>query len=299
MPLYDSMLFDIENKQPSQDLRLAGGYATLRHYAESENMLGKHPRDSEHTNTVMIVEDEVFTQKLLLAALTSQGYRAYAFSSGEEGLRKFHAIHPDLVLLDIHLPGLDGLQVCRQLMQCSNVPIILVMGDSGEDNIVAGLEAGAAAYVTKPFSCKVLLARIKALLRQKSTASVISSTITYDDGYLQVDLVAHQVRVRGAKVRLTPTEFRILAYLLTKAGRICTARELLENVWGWEYHDSVDYLYTYIRRLRRKLEPHGGHSRYLLAEHGIGYWFQPQSTSSTLPRSDSAYINIAAIRRAL
>lgn len=225
----------------------------------------------------MIVEDSLFTQQLLRAVLTSHGYCVYAFSDGEEGLRQFHTIDPDLVLLDIDLPGMDGLHICRQLMEWSNIPIILVTAYSGEDNVVAGLEAGAADYVTKPFSYKVLLARMRAVLRLKRTArsSVTSTTLAYDDGYLQINLVDRQVLIRGEKVRLTSIEFRMLAYLLANTGRICTSRELLENVWGMEYQDSTNYLHTYIRRLRRKLEPDGSHAQYLLAEHGIGYWFRP------------------------
>jgi two-component system KDP operon response regulator KdpE len=239
---------------------------------------------SPHPIKILCIEDDLFTRQLLQAVLTSHGYHVHTDSSGEEALHNFHNIKPDLVLLDIGLPGLDGLQVCRQLMELANVPVILLTAENREDKVVAGLEAGASDFVTKPYSEKVLLARIQASLRSSKPirAGDDVDLTTYDDGYLHVNLSVRQVLVRGEKVKLTPTEFLLLAHLIIKAGRICVFRDILESVWGWEYHDSVDYLYTYIRRLRRKLEPDIKHPQYIMAEHGIGYWFQPQRPSGPI-----------------
>jgi two-component system KDP operon response regulator KdpE len=227
--------------------------------------------------SIQVIDGDPVIQQLLYAVLTSHGYRVEIGRNVKEGRCKFRAAKPDLVLLEIYLPDGDGLQICRELVGVANIPIILVTSETNEDKLVTGLEIGAADYVTKPFNSRILLARINAALRAYRPKGTNGSVVakTYSDNYLSVNLDNREVQVQGQKVKLTPTEFHLLSHLLTNAGRICTYRELLEKVWGWEYHDNVAYLYTYVRRLRAKLQPSSDSPNYIVAERQIGYRFVP------------------------
>ena len=140
-----------------------------------------------------------------------------------------------------------------------------------------GLDAGAVDYVVKPFSVKVLMARIRVAMRQSKPAIPAQQIVSYSDGYLTINLGERRIWINGQTVKLTATEYNLLAYLVENAGRVCTFRQILENVWGWEYQDSTDYVYTYIRHLRRKLEPDPARPRYFVVEHGVGYRFEKQA----------------------
>jgi two-component system KDP operon response regulator KdpE len=197
-------------------------------------------------------------------------------TDGQEGLGQFGACRPDLVLLDIMMPMLDGWRTCAELVRLSDVPIIFMTVLGREDDIVRGLDCGAVDYVTKPFSPKVLLARSRAALRQAGVSSRNGVTAIYDDGHLNVDLENRRVRVAGEPVQLTATEFRLLSYLVENPRRLLTYRQILEHVWGWDCQGSTEYVHVYIWHLRQKLEQDPRHPSYLLTERGVGYRFEPR-----------------------
>lgn len=249
---------------------------------------GNTTRISPDTNatagqSILIIEDSLLTQRLLAAILRPQGYELHFASSGEEGVRRFAETQPDLVLLDVILPGIDGFEVCRRLLAHSNVLIIFLSTMADEDAIVRALEAGAFDYVEKPFSAKVLLARVRTALRQRVMVRPIVSLPNaaprptppsdYDDGYLSINLEQRRVSVGGKAVKLTATEFNLLAYLFMNAGQTLTIEQILQHVWGWEDGDTSS-VYTYVRRLRSKLEPDAESPRYITVMHGVGYCFE-------------------------
>jgi len=234
--------------------------------------------------TLLIIDDSRVTQRLLLEILKAQGFVVHCANSGEEGLRSFFETRPDLVLLDIVLPGLDGFEICRRLLALADVPIIFLSTMADEDAIVRGLEAGAVDYVEKPFSPRVLVARVRGALRSYAisrtvppSAQAISvqpvSAAVYDDGYLTVNLDHRRVTVAGKIVRMTATEFNLLAYIVENSGQVCTFAQILAHVWGWEEGDKAS-VYTYIRRIRKKLEAEPTAPRYISVMHGVGYCFE-------------------------
>ena len=220
---------------------------------------------------LLIIDDDADSCEMLMLMLRGSGVEVLTAISGEEGLAHFRTHSPDLILLDIMMPGIDGLDVCRQIRRESDIPIVLVSALEHSEMIVKGLSCGADDYVTKPVERRVLQARIRAVLRRADPAR--RQLPFYSDGYLSVDLVERQVRVRGAVVRLSPTEFRLFNYLFLNAGRVCTFSDILVNVWGDQYQDAPQYVHVYISRLRRKLEKEPGRSEYLLTEFRIGYRF--------------------------
>jgi two-component system KDP operon response regulator KdpE len=223
---------------------------------------------------ILVIDDDPNMLRLVTDALSKTGAHVYTAASGEEGLRQFYAFQPHLVLLDIMMPDLDGWQLRMAIHQLSGVPVIFLTALGKEKDIVRGLDCGAVDYVTKPFSPKVLAARVRSALRQAERASVPEKPLSYNDGYLTVDLDGRQVLLRGEPVKLTRTEYRLLAYLLRNAGRVLTFQQILDNVWGWEYQESVEYVHVYIWHLRQKLERDPKHPQYLLSERGVGYRFQ-------------------------
>lgn len=226
---------------------------------------------------ILVVDDDPGILKVVETLLTKAGYQVTTAQNGLDGLRAFYAARPDLVVLDIAMPEMDGITLCRRIREVTEqLPIVMFTALGREEDIVAGLEAGADEYLVKPFKSREFLARIAAILRrQRAWAGGAEQPVTYADEYLTVDLAAHQVMVEGRPVRLTPIEYRLLSVLLQHAGQILTNRQLLEQVWGWEYIDDTDYPRVYIWHLRRKLEPDPSHPRYFLTEPGIGYRFQP------------------------
>jgi DNA-binding response OmpR family regulator len=233
----------------------------------------------ERSSKILLIDGHRATPQSLEAVLTLHGFHVYLLPNATEALQKYHAIKPDLVLLDLDLVKWNGIQVCRQLVEVAEIPLILLSSKVLDDEIVAGLEAGAVEYVTKPYSTKILVARIRAILRLSKAAALAdpAGVKCYRDDYLTINLAERQLLVQGEKVKLTPTEFHLLSRLLATPGKVRTYSELLESVWGWESRNRMDYLYTYVRRLRRKLEPEAENPRYILGEHGVGYWFEPQN----------------------
>ena len=227
--------------------------------------------------TILAIDDEEQACALLETIFTAMGATVLTATNGRVGLRRLYEHRPDLVILDIMMPGIDGWEVCHQIRQMTNVPIIMLSALDQEAAIIRGLDAGADDYVTKPFSQQVLLARSVALLRRAAlTQDGNTPLTTYEDGYLAIDLDGHQVLVKDKPIRLSATEFRLFAYLFRHAGRVRTFAQILKNVWGEEYQDSIDYVHVYVWRLRQKLEEDPSDPVYLLTHHTIGYKFMLQ-----------------------
>ncbi|RMG71071.1 MAG: DNA-binding response regulator [Chloroflexi bacterium] len=230
---------------------------------------------------VLIIDDEQVIREALGRKLRNEGFEVVLGSDGLEGLRAFHASRPDLVVLDIVMPGMDGLTVCQRIREVADTPVMMLSAQAiKESDIVIGLEAGADEYLEKPIGLDEFVARVRALLRRAQ----LSSTDTeqgYTDSYLNIDLHRRHVYVRGTKIHLTPTEFKLLAVLLENAGRVVSQRDLLEQVWGQEYIDDVYYPRVYISQLRRKIEPDPSNPIYILTEHRIGYRFEKQASNRT------------------
>jgi two-component system KDP operon response regulator KdpE len=224
--------------------------------------------------TILVVEDEAGLRDLIQLWLERAGYTCQVAPSGRAALRAFYMQHPDLVLLDLALPEMDGWQVCERIREVSQVPIIMLTARGEESAKVRGLQMGADDYLTKPFGFPELLARIGAVLRR--TVPGGSAPTIYRQGDLVLDLQAHRAVLHGADLKLTPTEYRLLAFLMQYSGQLLTHRQILEGVWGPTYVDDVDSLRIYIRNLRRKLEADGG-PRYIATEHGLGYRFLKQA----------------------
>jgi two-component system KDP operon response regulator KdpE len=229
----------------------------------------------EHS-TILVIDDDKLTSRMVSDQLAETGYTVQVAHDGKEGLRQMYAHRPDLIILDVMMPEMDGWTTCRRVREVSNVPIIMLTSRDRPQDIIRGLDEGADEYVTKPFEITVLLARVRAVLRRVSLASASpqKEEVAYSDDYLTFNPVDRRVMVNGELIKLTPTEYNLLALLIQNAGRVLTYRRLLEQVWGWEYIDDVDYLRVYIWHLRRKLEPDPKNPRYVLTEHGVGYRFE-------------------------
>ncbi len=221
---------------------------------------------------VLVVDDEPETVKYVSANLRARGYDVLTAEDGRTALKDFTESVVDLVILDIMMPGLDGFEVCRAIRQRSDVPIIMLSARGQEKDIVRGLNLGADDYLTKPFGVEEMLARVRAALRRTSKNGVTTRPpLVMQD--LEIHFADRRVTVRGREVRLTPTEYDLLAHLAINAGRVLTHQTLLQAVWGPEYGDETEYLWAYIRRLRRKIEPDPGSPRHILTQPGVGYSF--------------------------
>jgi DNA-binding response OmpR family regulator len=229
---------------------------------------------------ILVVDDEPAQLRLAEQALAGRGYEVIKASSGQEAVRLIYERKPDLVLLDVMMPEIDGWQTCRLMREVSNVPVIMLTGKRyAEDDIVRGLECGADEYLAKPVGNRELLARVRAALRRAGSTSGRHDRkkVYFSNDYLTVDVAERKVTVNGQKLRLTPREFRLLALLVENADRVLSHQQLLENVWGWEYINDVDYVRIYVSHLRQKIEPEPSRPRYILTEPGVGYSFHSAS----------------------
>ncbi|MDO8568524.1 MAG: response regulator transcription factor [Dehalococcoidales bacterium] len=225
---------------------------------------------------ILIADDDPAMLRLVEQVLTGKGYAVLKAGNGQEALRLLFAEKPDLVLLDVVMPGLDGWETCTRMRDVSDIPVIMLTGKRGtEDDIVQGLDHGADEYLLKPIGNRELIARVRAALRRADLCATPGKTrqIRFDDNYLCINVAEHRVTVKGERVKLTPHEFRLLALLVENAGSIVTHRQVLERVWGWEYIDDVDYVRIYVSHLRQKIEPDLENPRYILTESGVGYYF--------------------------
>lgn len=226
---------------------------------------------SEAVSTVVVIEDELQIRRFVRAALEDEGCRVYDAENAARGLAETGEHKPDLVILDLGLPDRDGVDVIRDLRSWSKVPVIILSARAEEEDKIEALDAGADDYLTKPFGVGELLARTRALLR-RSRADSPEPLIEFGD--VRVDLSRRTVYRGGEAIHLTPTEYRLLATLLAKPGRVLTHRQLLKDVWGPDSVQSNHYLRIYVANLRRKLESDPAQPKHLLTETGIGYRFQ-------------------------
>jgi two-component system KDP operon response regulator KdpE len=215
--------------------------------------------------------------RLVEITIARTGAEVYTATDGEEGLRQFHTCQPDLVILDVMMPGMDGFETCRRIRQSSDVPVIMLTVLERDKDVIRGFDCGADDYVTKPFNPEVLVARARAVLHRTTMSALAQEPIIYSDGYLTINTKARRVLVQGEPVKLSAKEYQILTYLLQNAGQVLTLRQILENIWGWEYRDNTDYVHVYVHRLRQKLEADPQRPKYLLTEHGVGYRFDKAS----------------------
>ena len=224
------------------------------------------------SDKILVVDDEETTVDLLSILLEHKGFEVVKAHRAEEGLRKAYRTHPDLVLLDIMMPDMDGMEVCRRLRELSDVPIIFLTAKTDTEDIVKGLELGADDYITKPYDNDELIARIRAHLR-RAPQSNVTEELVFDGGKFRMNLMNREVTVRDEDIHLTPKEFSLLSVLARNAGRVVTRKELVTEAWGQEYGDAIDSLKLYIHYLRKKIEAEPSHPKYILTSRGVGYRF--------------------------
>lgn len=232
---------------------------------------------------VLVVDDEPRMVEFIRMNLELEGYRVSTAGNGREALKRLREDLPDLVLLDVMMPEMDGFETLREIRHVSAVPVIMVTVRGDEPDLIRGLELGADDYIPKPFSPRELLARIKAVLRRAEMPVPTGRKRIVVDENLTIDLAKREVIVRGKVVKLRPTEFRLLYHLVQNAGWVMTHEMLLSKVWGPEYRDETQYVRLYITYLRQKIEADPSHPQYILTERGVGYRFKeftPQEEKS-------------------
>ncbi|MBC8449740.1 MAG: response regulator transcription factor [Chloroflexi bacterium] len=223
------------------------------------------------SDKILVVDDEPRVVRLVSEVLKAVGYQVIAAASGMPAIEMVALEQPDLVLLDILLPGgLDGYEICRRIREFSDVPVIMLTARAQEGDVLRGFDVGADDYLTKPFSAKELVARVRAVLR-RSQRSEEMITAPFTCGELEINFAQRTVRARGERMSLTPTEYELLRQLALNVNRVVLHQDLLTTVWGPEYRNDVDYLRSYIRYLRRKLEADSSNPRYILTSPGVGY----------------------------
>ncbi|CAI4034080.1 DNA-binding transcriptional activator KdpE [Nitrospira tepida] len=226
---------------------------------------------SGHEATLLVIEDEPEIRRFLRASLPAHGYRLFEATTGRDGLAEAKARNPDLILLDLGLPDMDGAEVIRQVREWTATPIIVLSARDQERVKVAALDLGADDYVTKPFGLNELLARLRTALRHARRPDDGSTAALFTAGDVTVDLERRLVRRKDQAIRLTATEYKLLAALIKHAGKVLTHRQLLKEVWGPLHVEEAHYLRVYMRQLRNKLEANPAHPRHLVTEVGVGY----------------------------
>jgi two-component system KDP operon response regulator KdpE len=224
-----------------------------------------------HGPTVLVIEDEPEIRRFLRASLQSHGYRLVEAPTGREGLQAAETRQPDLIILDLGLPDMDGLDLIRQVRSWTSVPLVVLSARGQESAKVAALDAGADDYVSKPFGVGELLARMRAALRRAERPEGAQNLPTFETGELKIDFAQRRVVVKGREVHLTPIEYRLLTTLARHAGKLLTRRQLLTEVWGRAYAEQTHYLHVHMAQLRRKIEEDPARPRYILTEPGVGY----------------------------
>jgi two-component system KDP operon response regulator KdpE len=222
---------------------------------------------------ILVIDDESQITRVLRAALTAQNFDVRTANEPEEGLRVFQEWQPDLVITDLMMPGMSGVEVCRAIRSSSSTPVLVLSVRDHERSKVEALDAGADDYVTKPFGIEELLARVRANLRRTRTEE--SELDPIEAGDFKIDPGARSVFVKGRAVHLTPKEFDLLVYLVRHAGRVVTHRALLAAVWGGDSTEQVEYLRVFVAQLRKKLEPSPNSPRYIVTDPWVGYRFEP------------------------
>lgn len=222
---------------------------------------------------VLVVDDETRLATMLQMNLQAEGVRSIVASNGREALDALREEMPDIILLDVMMPGMDGYETLRRIRIASQVPVIMLTAKDQEDDRIKGLELGADDYIGKPFSYRELLSRIRAVLRRHHTPAPATLGQIVVDDRLAIDFNKREVLIHGERVNLRPTEYRLLYHLVQRAGYVMTHNELLAKVWGPEYHDETHYLRLYVTYLRQKIEVDPANPVYILTERGVGYRF--------------------------
>lgn len=225
---------------------------------------------------ILIIEDDPAMLKFLRANLSARGYKVYTVVDGLEALKAAEMELPDLIILDLMLPGMEGVEVLDRLREWSGVPVLVVSARGSESDKVLCLDKGADDYISKPFDLEELLARVRVLLRRMKSHSMQIDSQIFQCGEMQLDFDAMQLSMNGKPVKLTPTEYRTLRLLATNHGKVLTHNMILSNVWGSEYQDSNEYIYVIIGRLRKKIEAEKSTAPYILTVPGIGYCFKSE-----------------------
>jgi two-component system KDP operon response regulator KdpE len=221
---------------------------------------------------VLIVDDAQQVRRVLRTALSAEGYTIFEAGTGEEALNLFRTSPPDVILLDVNMPGMTGLETCHEIRRHSDVPILMLTVRNAERDKVMALDAGADDYVVKPFGMQELLARLRAALRRRGAQAKLTS---FESKTLSVNFETRQITASGKEVHLTPKEFELLRQLVASAGKPLTHRRLLQTVWGPDYGDEPEYLRVMINQLRKKIEADPAKPKFILTEPWVGYRFQP------------------------
>lgn len=235
------------------------------------------------TAKILVVDDEPQIRRVMRTTLASQGYGIAEAKSGDEALEQIPVERPDLILLDVNMPGRSGLETCREIRASSDVPIIMLTVRNTERDKVQALDAGADDYVVKPFGSEELMARIRAALRRASPSEALPPFVSPD---LKIDFEKRSVTVNGQPVRLTPKEFELLHHLVANQGKTESHRRLLQAVWGPDYGEETEYLRVFINQLRKKIELDPRHPRYIHTEPWVGYRFEPPREKSRSGRPE-------------
>lgn len=222
----------------------------------------------DSTNRILVIDDESQIRKLLKVSLKSQGFYIEESHDGRDGINKVAIIKPDLVILDLGLPDMDGKEVIREIREWSNVPIVILTARDQEQEKIEALDNGADDYITKPFGIGELLARIRVCLRRKTEDE---NEHIFNFGGLIIDLVNRRITVDNMEIKLTPTEYEIIKVLAQNAGKVITHKQLLKKVWGNAYDNDNNYIRVYIGQIRRKIEPNPAQPCYIITESGVGY----------------------------
>jgi DNA-binding response OmpR family regulator len=222
---------------------------------------------------IMVVDDEERMVRFIRLNLEHDGFRVVEAYKGSQALDRLRSTLPDLILLDVMLPDIDGFEVLRMVREVTNVPVIMLTAKGEEEDRVKGLELGADDYITKPFSPRELVSRVRAVLRRTEAASGTTHGLIEVDDRLKLDFDRHEIWVEGKLVNLRPTEYRLLYHLVQNAGWVISHDQLLANVWGYEYRDEPHYVRLYINYLRKKIEKDPANPQYILTERGVGYRF--------------------------
>ncbi len=226
---------------------------------------------SSNLPVVLVIEDEVPIRRFLKLALTEHGFLFREAITGKEGLQKAAFEKPDLIILDLGLPDMEGLEVTKQVRGWTNIPIIILSARGNDNDKVEALDAGADDYLTKPFSISELLARMRVALRHASRLTTDATECVFEVGNIRVDMLKRQVTLDGNEVHLTPIEYRLITAMVQHAGKVVTHNQLLRQIWGDGYGDESHYIRVFMAQLRRKLESDPAHPRYFITEPGVGY----------------------------
>jgi DNA-binding response OmpR family regulator len=237
---------------------------------------------------VLLIDDNVQLLDAITKSLERSGYAVSKAHDGIAGLERYQQVSPDLIVLDVMMPGMDGWEVCRRLRETSRVPIIMLTARANETDKIMGLRMGADDYVAKPFSLKELEARIEAVLRRVHMKPPAGDDLLYDDSHLRLETAGLQVLIAGEALQLTATERRLLFALAESPGRVLSVDQILRQVWGAEYEGQTDYVKLYVWRLRQKLEQDPSKPTYIRTERGLGYRFVPQESRENGAGAESA-----------